>query len=234
MFTVIMKMKRSNQTHSFSLRNNWKFYSRWIGMISWNSLRPSKEARRKMWASSPLSLETLTKSKTERLWMLRLQIWKITFMLPKLRNIWQWNLPNPCGGRSTRLGGPFGVGWILLQQFEAFDNEFHPLSNGDGQVTNCVYSVGCAWITLEWCKWGSVNGHITWWRKATHVGVGQDEPWKGAQMVQRFCGQVPMKGEFWSVVEHQKFPIVIKFEPQIFGPICESIQSVGKKNSRNL
>jgi hypothetical protein len=37
-------------------------------------------------------------------------------------------------GGSTRLGGPFGVGRILLQQFRAFSNQFHPLPNGDGQV----------------------------------------------------------------------------------------------------
>ncbi len=41
-----------------------------------------------------------------------------------------------CGSKSTRLSGPFGVGRILPQQFRAFGNEGHPLSNGDGQVTN--------------------------------------------------------------------------------------------------
>jgi hypothetical protein len=52
-----------------------------------------------------------------------------------------------CGDGSTRLGGPFGVGRILLQQFGAFDNKFHPLSNGDGQVTNFAYNVGYTWTT---------------------------------------------------------------------------------------
>ncbi len=33
------------------------------------------------------------------------------------------------------MGGPFGVGQILLQQFRTFDNKGHPFSNGDGQVT---------------------------------------------------------------------------------------------------
>jgi hypothetical protein len=47
-----------------------------------------------------------------------------------------------CGDRSIRLGGPFGVGRILLQQFGAFDNKFHSLLNGDGQITNCAYNVG--------------------------------------------------------------------------------------------
>jgi hypothetical protein len=36
-----------------------------------------------------------------------------------------------CGGESTRLGGPFGLGGVLLQQLGAFCNQFHPLSNGD-------------------------------------------------------------------------------------------------------
>jgi len=36
-----------------------------------------------------------------------------------------------CGSGSTKLGGPFGVGRVLLQQFEAFSNRGHPLSNGD-------------------------------------------------------------------------------------------------------
>jgi hypothetical protein len=36
-----------------------------------------------------------------------------------------------CGGESSRLGGPFGVGQVLLEQFRTFDNGGHPLSNGD-------------------------------------------------------------------------------------------------------
>jgi len=54
-----------------------------------------------------------------------------------------------CGGESTRLGGPFGDGQISLQQFGAFDNRFHPLSNGDGQVTNCAYNLGYTWATFK-------------------------------------------------------------------------------------
>ncbi len=49
-----------------------------------------------------------------------------------------------CGGRLTRLGGPFGVDRVLLQQFGTFGNGGHPLSNGDGQVTNCAHDLGCA------------------------------------------------------------------------------------------
>jgi hypothetical protein len=52
-----------------------------------------------------------------------------------------------CGGISTRLGGPFRVGRILLQQFGAFDNWFHSLSNGDGQVTNYAYNLSRTWAT---------------------------------------------------------------------------------------
>jgi len=51
-----------------------------------------------------------------------------------------------CGSGSIRLGGPFGVDLILLQQFGTFGNRGHPLSNGDGQVTNCVYNLGCTWV----------------------------------------------------------------------------------------
>ncbi len=54
-----------------------------------------------------------------------------------------------CGGKSTRLGGPFGVGRVLLQQFEAFNNRFHSFSNGDGQVTNCAYNLGRTWATPQ-------------------------------------------------------------------------------------
>jgi hypothetical protein len=32
------------------------------------------------------------------------------------------------------LGGPFGVGRILLQQFKTFSNRAHAFSNGDGQI----------------------------------------------------------------------------------------------------
>ncbi len=40
-----------------------------------------------------------------------------------------------CGGGSTRLGGPFGVSRVLLQQLETLRNGVHPISNGDGKVT---------------------------------------------------------------------------------------------------
>jgi hypothetical protein len=36
-----------------------------------------------------------------------------------------------CGNGSTKSGGPFGVGRVLLQQFGAINNRGHPLSNGD-------------------------------------------------------------------------------------------------------
>ncbi len=52
-----------------------------------------------------------------------------------------------CGGGSTRLGGPFGVGSVLLQQFGAFGNPFHPLPNGHGQITNCAHNLGRTWAT---------------------------------------------------------------------------------------
>jgi hypothetical protein len=49
-----------------------------------------------------------------------------------------------CGDESTRLGGPFGVGRVLLQQLGTLRNQVHPLSNGDGQVTNCAHDLGAA------------------------------------------------------------------------------------------
>ncbi len=49
-----------------------------------------------------------------------------------------------CGSGSTILGGPFGVGRILLQQFGAFGNGGHPFSHGDGQVTNRAHNLGRA------------------------------------------------------------------------------------------
>ncbi len=43
----------------------------------------------------------------------------------------EWTIPKElCASGPTRLGGPFGVGWVLLQQFKAFGNKSHPLSNG--------------------------------------------------------------------------------------------------------
>jgi hypothetical protein len=36
------------------------------------------------------------------------------------------------------------------------------------------------------------------------------------------------------VVKHKKISIARRFEPQDFGPICESIQGVGKEISRHL
>ncbi len=40
-------------------------------------------------------------------------------------------------------------------------------------------------------------------------------------------GEISKKG--WSVVKHQEFLIIKRFESQVLGPICGSIQSVGKK-----
>ncbi len=52
-----------------------------------------------------------------------------------------------CGSGSTRLGGPFGVGRVLLQQFGTFGNGGHPFSNGDGQITNYAHNLG--WATSK-------------------------------------------------------------------------------------
>jgi len=52
----------------------------------------------------------------------------------------------------TKESGPFGVGRILLQQFGAFGNRFHPLLNGDRQVIDCAYNLGYTWATPKQCK----------------------------------------------------------------------------------
>jgi hypothetical protein len=54
-----------------------------------------------------------------------------------------------CGGRSTRLGGPFVVTRDLLQQLGTLHNSVHPIPNGDGQVTNCAHDLGSSRTTLE-------------------------------------------------------------------------------------
>jgi hypothetical protein len=41
-----------------------------------------------------------------------------------------------CGGGSTRLGRPFGVNQVLLQQLGTLRNRVHPIPNGDGQCRN--------------------------------------------------------------------------------------------------
>ncbi len=48
----------------------------------------------KVWDSSLLSLGILMRSEIERLWMLGLQRWMITFMLPRLGDTHPWNLLN--------------------------------------------------------------------------------------------------------------------------------------------
>jgi hypothetical protein len=52
-----------------------------------------------------------------------------------------------CGGGSTRLGGPFGVSQVLLQQLGTLHNWVHPFLNGDGQITNCAHDLGSTWTT---------------------------------------------------------------------------------------
>ncbi len=52
-----------------------------------------------------------------------------------------------CGSGSTRLGAPFGVGRVLLQQFGTFGNGGHPFSNGDEQITNYAHNLG--WATSK-------------------------------------------------------------------------------------
>ncbi len=47
-----------------------------------------------------------------------------------------------CSGESTRLGGPFGVSRILLQQLGTLHNGVHSIPNGDGKVTNCAHDLG--------------------------------------------------------------------------------------------
>jgi hypothetical protein len=54
-----------------------------------------------------------------------------------------------CGGGSMRLGGPFGVSQVLLQQLRTFRDWVHPFPNGDGQITNRAHDLGSTWINPE-------------------------------------------------------------------------------------
>ncbi len=93
--TMILKVKRSNQTWSSSPQSNWKSSSKLIDLILANWLRPSKEDHPRMRDFSWPNSGTLMVSATKRLWMLGLWKWKIIYMPPRLDNIWLWNLPNP-------------------------------------------------------------------------------------------------------------------------------------------
>jgi hypothetical protein len=125
--------------------------------------------------------------------------------------------------------------WVDLGTFY---NGVHPLSNGDGQVTNCAHYVGDTWKTPKWCKWGSANGHTIWWREVALVGGGKGQLGKGAQAVQGLCRQVLTRGEVsrrgWSVVEHQELLIAKRFKSQVLRPICGPIQSVRKDTFLHL
>jgi hypothetical protein len=101
-----------------------------------------------------------------------------------------------CGGKSIGLGGPFGAGWVLLQQFKALYNRGHTFSNGDRQVIKHAYDLGHKWATPKWCKWGSANGHATWWEKVALVGDGQNQYSKCTKTIQGFCKQVLTRGDF--------------------------------------
>jgi hypothetical protein len=70
-----------------------------------NYLRPSKEDHRKVWDSNSQNLGTLMGSEIERLWMLGLRRWKITFMPPRLGGTHPWNLPNLIWRAMPPLGG---------------------------------------------------------------------------------------------------------------------------------
>ncbi len=102
---MIMKVKRSDQAQSFSLKNNWRSSSRWICLTSVSWLQSSKEDHPKVQDFNLLSLGTLMGSVIERLWMLGLRKWKTTSMPPKLGNTRPWSLPNPTWRATPPHGG---------------------------------------------------------------------------------------------------------------------------------
>jgi hypothetical protein len=51
------------------------------------------------------------------------------------------SLEELCGNKSITMGGSFGVGQVLLEQFKAFCNRAHAISNGDKQITICAYNL---------------------------------------------------------------------------------------------
>ncbi len=65
-----------------------------MNRLDLNWLPPSKKDHPKVWSLSLLSPGLLMGPGIKRLWMLGLWKWKITFMPPRLVDIWPWNLPN--------------------------------------------------------------------------------------------------------------------------------------------
>ncbi len=102
-----------------------------------------------------------------------------------------------------RLGGPFGR--ILLQQFEAFNNKFHLLSNGDEQVINCVYNVGHTWTTPKWCKWGDEERRHLW--KMAKANVEKVHKWY-KDFVDKYRQEVNFEkiDEVWLNIKNFRLP----------------------------
>ncbi len=90
-----LKVRKNNGAQSYSPQNNWKSSSRRIGPTSVSWLRPSKGGHPKIWDINRPSLGTSMVFATERLWMLGLPKWRITYMPPRLDDIRPWSLPNP-------------------------------------------------------------------------------------------------------------------------------------------
>ncbi len=100
-----LKVKRSNGVRSYSLRNNWKSFLKWIGPTSTNWLQPSKEEHPGTRDFNRPNPGTSMVPATERLWMFGLLKWRIMYMPPRLDGIRLWSLPNPTWKAMSAHGG---------------------------------------------------------------------------------------------------------------------------------
>jgi hypothetical protein len=131
------------------------------------------------------------------------------------------------------LGGPFGVGRVLLQQFRAFSNRFHSLSNGDEQITNYV----CNLATFRQPP-NDLNEEVLMvtqldeerrrlWEMVKANFVKAQKKYK--DFVDKFQQEVNFeKGDkVWLNIK--KFPVAKRFEPQVLGPYAGPFKVLEKK-----
>jgi len=95
--------RRSQQKVMISKSPRSTSPNRGLILVSW--LRSSKEDHPRMRDSNRPNPGILMVPATERLWMFGLHKWKITYMPPRLDNIWPWSLPGPTWKAMSPHGG---------------------------------------------------------------------------------------------------------------------------------